>query len=176
MGMGMPHLLMLITVLLCYVGNAAETCSRTATINYRTVLVDTNSNAKGEGLRYYLEKDPVAKSYLNKYQDESNYTWKVATLGTVGSGLVIAGLLKSSDSDSSGITSRPSLILSGVALIALNFFVSKTFEHGNEKNLQKAVDEYNKRNLPKIYFSPYRDQSSKGSAVPGVLGGMSMEF
>jgi len=47
---------------------AVETCSRIAIINYQEVLVDSNASDKGEGLRYHLEKDPVAKEYLNTYQ------------------------------------------------------------------------------------------------------------
>ena len=43
---------------------ASESCSRTATINYQEVLVDSASSLKGEGLRPYLAKDAEALSYL----------------------------------------------------------------------------------------------------------------
>lgn len=48
---------------------AEKTCSRVATINYQQVLVDAGSNKKGEGLRFYLEKDPISKKLLDKYQE-----------------------------------------------------------------------------------------------------------
>ena len=48
---------------------ATDTCSRIAIINHQEILTDTNTGNKGEGLRYYLERDDVAKKYLNIYQD-----------------------------------------------------------------------------------------------------------
>jgi hypothetical protein len=43
----------------------------------------------------------------------------------------------------------------------LNFFVAKTLEITNEENLNRAIEEYNKRNLPKIYFSPEENRSQR---------------
>ena len=39
-----------------------EPCSRSARINYQDVLVDTSSTRKGEGIKFYLEKDPIART------------------------------------------------------------------------------------------------------------------
>lgn len=136
---------------------SAETCSRTATINYQEVLVDTNSTQKGEGLRYHLEKDPVALSYLNSYQKGTEINWTNAAIGTVGSSLIIGGLLNS-DSDT-----KKNLLISGATLIAINFLVARTLEKSNEQNLEKAIEEYNKRNLPRIYFEKNKNDPSKNS-------------
>ena len=134
-------------ILACYSLQALsiETCSRTAVINYQEVLIDTSSNEKGEGLRFYLEKDEVAKKYLDEYQDGTKIGWHNAAIGTVGSAAVI-GSIFSND--------RSSLLIVGAVLIGVNFFVARTLESRNEENLLKAIEEYNKRNLPKIYFNP----------------------
>ncbi len=132
---------------------AVDTCSRTAIINYQEVLVDTNSTEKGEGLRYHLEKDPIAKNYLDKYQEGTQIRWENAVLGTMGSGMLIAGALTQNSS------SRTPLLIGGVATMIVNFLMAKTFENSNEENLNKAIEEYNKRNLPKIYFNPGQSSS-----------------
>lgn len=143
---------------------AVETCSRIAVINYQEVLVDTNSTEKGEGLRYHLEKDPVAKSYLDEYQKGTQIRWESAALGTIGSGLLIAGVL------SSNSTSRTPLLIGGAATMIVNFLMAKTFENSNEANLNKAIEEYNKRNLPKIYFNPGQSSSKdKDNTVSFLL-------
>ena len=139
---------------------AFETCSRTAIINHQEVLVDTNSNQKGEGLRFYLEKDPKAEEYLNKYQNKNKIRWQNAVMGTAGTGMLLSGLLINSNSNT-----KQTLYVSGASLILVNFLVARTLEMANEQNLLKAIEEYNKRNLPRIYFNPgdgeVRDPSSQ---------------
>jgi len=127
---------------------AVETCSRIAIINYQEVLVDSNTSQKGEGLRYHLEKDPVAKQYLDTYQKNSGIRWPSAVLGTAGTGLLLFGFFNSNSEN------RRLYIISGTATILVNFLVARTLEVTNESNLNKAVEEYNKRNLPKIFFNP----------------------
>lgn len=124
---------------------AAETCSRTAIINYQEILIDTDSTRRGEGLRYYLEKDDVALQYLDKYQEGVEMKWHSALAGTAGTGLLIAGLFTNSTSDSKSM-----MYIGGATLLALNFLIAKTLSTANEQNLIKAVEEYNKRNLPRI--------------------------
>ena len=136
---------------------AVDTCSRIAVINYQEVLVDTNSTEKGEGLRYHLEKDPVAKSYLDKYQEGTQIRWENAVMGTLGTGLIIGGILAQDDS-----TSRTPMLIGGATMMIVNFLVARTFENSNEANLTKAIEEYNKRNLPKIYFNPGQSSSKDG--------------
>lgn len=126
---------------------AIETCSRIAVINYQEVLVDANASEKGEGLRYHLEKDPVAKSYLDTYQKNSDIQWPNALLGTTGTGLLLFGFFSANSED------RQLYLISGSATILLNFLVARTLEVKNEANLNRAIEEYNKRNLPKIYFN-----------------------
>lgn len=132
---------------------AAETCSRIAIINYQEVLVDSNTSQKGEGLRYHLEKDVVAKQYLDTYQKNSGIRWPSAVLGTAGTGLLLYGFFNS-DSEN-----RRLFIISGTATILVNFLIARTLEVTNESNLNRAIEEYNKRNLPKIFFNPEGTQS-----------------
>lgn len=132
---------------------AVETCSRIAIINYQEVLIDSNTSQKGEGLRYHLEKDPVAKQYLDTYQKNSGIRWPSTVLGTAGTGLLLFGFFNSDSED------RRVYLISGTATILVNFLVSRTLEVTNESNLNKAIEEYNKRNLPKIFFNPEGTQS-----------------
>lgn len=135
---------------------AADTCSRIAIVNYQEILVDPSTNAKGEGLRYYLEKDHSALEHLNKYQKNNAPKWQTATLSTAGSALLLSGVLRSnSDSSDGGITSKNSLMIAGLTMITLSYLVSKTLQYKNEYNLVQAVEEYNKRNTPRIYFNPF---------------------
>jgi len=127
--------------------SAQQTCSRTALINFQEVLVDTSTSQKGEGLRYHLEKDPIALSYLDKYQDGSKMHLENTILGTTGSLLIISGIFTSS---SNGNNKR--LMLGGISLLLANFLIAKTLDNKNEKYLNRAVDEYNKRNTPRIFF------------------------
>lgn len=128
--------------------SATETCSRIATINYQEVLVDANSTDKGEGLRFHLEKDPLAKEYLNLYQKNSAVKWPTAVLGTTGTAVILMGFFSRNSAD------REIYLITGASLILVNFLIARTVEVNNETNLTRAIDEYNKRNLPKIYFNP----------------------
>ena len=132
--------------------SAVETCSRVAIINFQEVLVDSNTSEKGEGLRYHLEKDPVAKEYLDIYQKNSAIRWPSAILGTAGTGLMLFGFFNSDTED------RRLYLIAGGATILVNFLVTRTLELTNETNLNRAIDEYNKRNLPKIFFNPEETQ------------------
>jgi hypothetical protein len=141
--------------------SAVETCSRVAIINYQEVLVDTNSTEKGEGLRFHLEKDRTAKNYLESYQEGTKIRWQNAVLGTVGTSMLLGGILTNSDSGR-----KQPLLIGGATLMMINFLVARTLESSNEQNLIKAIEEYNKRNLPKIYFNP--EQKADGTPGPGL--------
>ncbi len=141
---------------------SVETCSRIAVINYQEVLVDSNVSEKGEGLRYHLEKDPVALELLNTYQKNSAIRWPNAILGTAGTGLLLFGFFTSDSQD------RQIYLISSGAVILVNFLVARTLEVANESNLNKAVEEYNKRNLPKIYFSPETNNPQANSILPSM--------
>ncbi len=140
---------------------ANQTCSRVATINYQKSLVDSGSNKRGEGLRFYLDKDPVSKNLLNEYQAKNKPTIFSASTSTAGSILILTGLLQTNDSD--GIQNSNTLLYSGAFLVALSYLTSKTLKYNNEKLLKEAVDQYNKRNSPRIYFSPYKDNNGNSS-------------
>ncbi len=150
---------------------AQETCSRVATINYQEVLVDVSSKHRGEGLRYYLEKDEVAKSLLNEYQENNRPTWKSAALSTFGTGMILVGLLRTSGGEGEALTSRNALLFGGATMIAVSYLISKTNQYNNEYLLLKSVEEYNKRNTPKIFFAPTDPRDGAGAAV-----GIGQEF
>lgn len=164
-------LLIILLLLNSTFGLAAETCSRTAIVNYQEVLVDTNSAQKGDGLRFYLEKDPQAMDYLQKYQKGTRGNWVNAGLGTAGTLMVLMGFLTTS-SDSG----KRSLLVAGSSIIMINFLVAKTLEHQNEKYLMRAIEEYNSRNLPRIYFSPDGDNEKNLNKGAKVQINYSMNF
>lgn len=144
---------------------AEETCSRVATINYQEILVDPNTSQKGEGLRYYIEKDPAAKDYLDRYQKGTQVSWKNALLGSMGSAFMISSLFVDDSQD------KKIYLISGATMVLLNFLVARTQEISNEQNLNKAIEEYNKRNLPKIFFNPQASESnSESSGFTFALG------
>ena len=147
-----------------------ETCSRVAVINHQKVLVDTSSTKKGEGLRYYIDKDPVAKNYLDTYQDKSRPNWANAAVGTLGTSLLIGGLFTSDSpkDPNEKFNNKEILLGSGAIIILLNFIVARTNSYNNEKYLNKAVEEYNKRNTPKIFFTPYKNNIIKDRS-PGSI-------
>lgn len=150
---------------------AAETCSRVATINYQEVLVDVSSNNRGEGLRYYLEKDEVAKGLLNEYQENNRPTWKRAAMSTLGTVMILGSLLRPTEGENESLTSKNFLLFGGATLIAVSYLISKTNSYNNEYLLSKSVEEYNKRNTPKIYFSPTDPKNGLGLGV-----GVGQEF
>ncbi|MFZ8999728.1 MAG: hypothetical protein ACO20H_00365 [Bacteriovoracaceae bacterium] len=154
-------------LLLTFNAFGQEVCSRVATVNYQEVLVDTNTNKKGEGLRFYLDRDPVAKSYLDKYQEGSGIRIENAIMGTVGTGLVLGGFLSNSNKQRKRV-----LLASGISMLLVNFLIAKTAEHTNENNLLRAIKEYNKKNLPKIFFQP----SAKNSSGIDLMVAKSWEF
>jgi len=129
-----------------FLGHTKEICSRVATINYQEVLIDLSNNQKAEGLRYYLEQDKVAKKYLDTYQKNSSSKWHNALLGSIGTLTLVFGIT------SPNKKTRRNLFISGASIFAVNYLVAKTMQYTNEKNLYHAIEEYNKRNLPKIYL------------------------
>lgn len=167
----MLKLTVLICFLMCASAFAAETCSRVATVNYQEILVDVSSKNRGEGLRYYLEKDQVAKSLLDEYQENNKPTWKSAAMSTLGTGMILGGILRTSGGDESSLTSRNFLLFGGATLIAISYLYSKTIQYNNEYLLYKSVEEYNKRNTPKIFFAPTDPKNGLGLGV-----GVGQEF
>lgn len=149
--------------------NAVETCSRIAIINFQEVLVDSNTAEKGEGLRYHLEKDPVAKDFFNTYQKHSAIRWPNAVLGTAGTSLLLFGFFSSDSQD------RQTYLISGAATLFANFLIARTLEVNNEVNLNRAIEEYNKRNLPKIYFNPVSAQEGNNQ-FPSIKIGLAKDW
>lgn len=141
-----------------------EICGRIATINRQELLVDINSTQKGEGLRYYLEKDPLAKLYLDRYQEGTKNNWQKAVLGTVGTGFILGSIFTHTNDANPEAYRRQKkkknqLLVLGASLIAINLLAIQAWEKTNEGLLQRAVQEYNKRNLPQIYFNPWPTSS-----------------
>lgn len=133
--------------------------------------MDVSSNNRGEGLRYYLEKDQSAKGLLDEYQDNNRPSWKTAALSTFGTGMIAGGILRTGSGEEESFTNRNVLIVGGITMIAVSYLVSRTNQYKNEYLLQKSVEEYNKRNTPKIYLTPL--DTHKGM---GVGAGLSQEF
>lgn len=158
-------IVLILSVMLSASSWAVETCSRVATINYQEVLVDVSSSNQGEGLRYYLEKDEIAKELLDEYQENNNPTWKSAAMSTVGTAMILGGFLRTTEGENETFTGRNALLFGGVSLIAVSYLISKTKQYNNEYLLLKSVDEYNKRNTPKIYFAPSEDLKGVGIGV-----------
>ncbi len=156
------HILVILSTLLSISAWSVETCSRVATINYQEVLVDVSSVNRGEGLRYYLQKDQFAKELLNEYQENNRLTWKSAAMSTLGTGMLLGSLLRTSSGDSETLTSRNFLLLGGISLIGISYLVSKTNQYSNEYLLLKSIEEYNKRNTPRIFFAPTNDGNGLG--------------
>jgi hypothetical protein len=161
---------LLFSLMIMKYGYTNDTCSRVAIVNYQQVLVDAGSGKMGEGLRFYLEKDPVSKKLLNEYQEKNKPTFWSASASTVGSLLVLASLSQTSEEE--GIQNKNTLLYTGGALIALSYLTSKTLKYSNEKILKNAIDQYNKRNSPHIYFSPYKDNNN----ATGLGVGIQQEF
>lgn len=145
---------------------SVEICSRIATINYQEVLVDAGTDKPGEGLRFYLEKEPESKNLLNEYQKKNKPTLLTTSTSTLGSLLLLGGLLQTGNSD--GIQNRNTLFYSGISLIALSYLSTKTQQLSNEKLLKASIDHYNKRNKPRIYFYPHKDNNGPSGLGVGV--------
>ena len=167
----MERLLIIITTFILTISRcfSADTCSRVAIINFQEVLVDNDSTQKGEGLRYHLKRDPLAEHYLNQYQEGNKISWQNAAIGTIGTTMLLSGLLSSGSSGKS----RQNLILGGASVMLLNFLVAKTLEHENEGNLMKSIEEHNRRSHEKIYFNPSQNDDNAG---PGIFLNYSKEF
>jgi hypothetical protein len=156
-----------------------ESCARTAVVNYQEILVDTNTTNKGEGLRYYLEKDPVAKNYLEKYQSSGRPQKLIAGVGALGSSMLLASLYTPKKKGVSGLQTRDILVIGGVVTLLTNFLIARTYDYNNEAYLEKAIDEYNKRNLPRIYFGPTLDdarQARNSKRKFGINAGVVASF
>ncbi|MBL7665554.1 MAG: hypothetical protein JNM93_10510 [Bacteriovoracaceae bacterium] len=164
-------LFLIITLLPVRVFAEAQTCSRVVQVNYQEILVDASSSKKGEGLRYYLEKDDVACKYLNEYQNNIRPTWQGAIISSIGSFMILYALLSSGNSMDKD--KRNFFVMGGASVIFGNYLYAKTRQFQNEDLLNRAIDEYNQRNIPKIYFSPARDVDNS----PTGLGiGITQEF
>ena len=168
----LAHALILLASLLAPMGHAEDSCSRTAVVNYQEVLVDASSSNRGEGLRYYLQRDPVAKKLLNEYQQNNRPRWQSAALSTLGTATVLTGFLRSGEGKSETLTGRNTLIFGGLTMIAVSYLISRTNQYNNEWLLQRAIEEHNKRNTPRIYFSADPDSSNS----TGFGMGMQKEF
>jgi len=158
----------LLGLFLTHVCMSSETCSRLAIVNYQEILVDPSSTSKGEGLRYYLEKDEKAKTLLDEYQSNNAPKWQTSALSTIGSVLFFGGVLRSNSNNDEGLTSRNSLMITGATFITLSYLISRTIQHKNEFILSGAVQEYNKRNLPRIFFNPFDPITGTSGASIGI--------
>ena len=152
-------LLIFFTLLLPLWVQANESCSRVAIVNYQEVLVDASSSNRGEGLRYYLQRDPVAKKLLESYQENNRPRWQSAALSTFGTALTLAGIMRSGEGRNETLTGKNTLIFGGLTMIAVSYLISRTNQYNNEWLLQRSIEEHNKRNTPRIFFSAEPDKN-----------------
>ncbi len=81
--------------------------------------------------------------------------------------MILGGLLRTNEGQDETLTSKNFLIFGGATLIGVSYLISKTIQYNNEYLLLKSVEEYNKRNSPRIFFSPTGDGSGIGVGVGG---------
>ena len=124
---------------------AAKSCERVAIVNHQEIPLETMSGSRGEGLRPYLEKDKDALNYFDLYQERNRIHPFNTVLGIVGPGFLVTGLVLNSQSEQ-----KKTFLTWGAVLVVTNFLVTKTIQGTSESYLEKAVEEYNKRHLPKI--------------------------
>ena len=150
---------------------SSDACGRSAVVDHQEILVDTSTSQKGEGLRFFLDQDPTAKSYLDKYQEGTKIHWQNAALGTAGTGLILTGVFINSSSDT-----KRNLYVTGISMILVNFLVARTLEVTNEAHLIRAINEYNKRNLPRIHFAPAQSANQGVFYSPTIAMTQSWSF
>jgi hypothetical protein len=86
-------------------------------------------------------------------------------MSTLGTAMMIGGLMRTNEGDTETLTSRNFLIFGGMTMIGVSYLISKTNQVTNEYLLSKSIEEYNKRNTPKIFFSPTNDGKGLGFGV-----------
>jgi len=171
LGKKLSLILFFISAMSSTVHSNPEICSRVALINYQEVLVDLSSSQKGEGLRYYLEKDKVSKKLLDKYQKEGQVNLKTTLLGSAGTLTLLSSLFLNTDK-----STKKTLRFSGVFLLIINFLLANSYEENNEIFLKRAVEEYNKRNLPKIEFPSLTEAEKEKCCNPNLIIGKTWSF
>jgi len=144
-------------------------CSRLALVNHQEVIVDTSSSQKGEGLRFYLEKDNASKKLLDDYQKGGSMQWQNTLIGSSGTLLLLSSLFLTVNKET-----KKQLRFSGLFMLLINFAVANSYQQANEKNLIKAIEEYNKRNLPIIDFPAQSD--GKGCCKDQIVVGQTWSF
>ncbi len=147
----------------CY---AVDTCSRTALINYQEVMVDMGNMAKGEGLRFYLEKDEKAKALLDEYQEQNRPKAPLTIMSSIGSGLLLFSFFQNHDPDGK---KRDFYLLSGASTILISFLIAKTLTFTSESKFEAAIEQYNKRHFPKIILKK-NDQENNIDIGIGIDG------
>ncbi len=172
----LAHFLILILILAAPIGEAAESCSRTAIVNYQEVLVDSSSSNRGEGLRYYLQRDPIAKKLLDQYQENNRPRWQGAALSTFGTAMILAGFLRSNEGENETFTGRNTLVFGGLTMVGVSYLISRTNQYNNEWLLQRAIDEHNKRNTPRIFFTSDPNQTGEKANSSGFGLGVQKDF
>ena len=79
-------------------------------------------------------------------------------MGTTGVVLSLLSFTVSPDHKSPWSSSV--LLTTGLTLIVVNFVFNRAFQSTNEGNLNRAIEEYNSRHQPQIYFGPNKNDST----------------
>jgi hypothetical protein len=101
----------------------------------------------------------VAKKLLESYQENNRPRWQSAALSTFGTALTLAGIVRSGEGRNETLTGKNTLIFGGLTMIAVSYLISRTNQYNNEWLLQRSIEEHNKRNTPRIFFSAEPDKN-----------------
>ena len=89
--------------------------------------------------------------YLNLYQKGHTLGPLNTFFAAAAPTLFLAGLAADSDKER-----QKSFYTWGIVVVFANFLISKTLQITNEANLERAIEEYNKRKTPKIRYGQGR--------------------
>jgi hypothetical protein len=85
--------------------------------------------------------------------------------------MLLGGLLRTSGGDEEGLMGKNFLLFGGATMIGISYLISKTNQYNNEYLLLRSIEEYNKRNTPKIFFAPTDPKHGLGAGI-----GIGQEF
>ena len=135
------QLLFILVSLFGLISQGAEAnCQRTALIDGQIIYIDTPDGKKGEGLKTYFQPESKALNYLQEYQDNLKLSKYSKLTGAIATGGLLTGLFyQGSDQKRDNI-----VLISGV-IAGLTSLFRRHFYSTMRKNLQKSIDQYNKK-------------------------------